>query len=63
MKKLVSAMLIMAMSLTVAACGASGNDTGTATAGVLVMATNVIILFVIQLSNAKTVRGVHLVVV
>ncbi|MCR4762440.1 MAG: basic amino acid ABC transporter substrate-binding protein [Lachnospiraceae bacterium] len=40
MKKLVSAMLIMAMSLTVAACGASGNDTGTATAGVLVMATN-----------------------
>ena len=42
MKKLISAALILTMVLALAACGSSkgGSDTGTATNGVLVMATN-----------------------
>ena len=40
-KKLISATLILTMVLALAACGAKGGtDTGTATKGVLVMATN-----------------------
>ncbi len=40
MKKLISVALVLAMSLSLAACGSSGNPEGTATKGVLVMATN-----------------------